>query len=345
MIINVKSFMAAVMAAIIVLAVVVPITSAMVGVAGQKVMSDNELTDDEYRMTRSAASAAPRITVTDTDDLTELLIGGESYPLHTRVKICADTFTMDFENTFKFLNGAQTEGDPVYTPQDGDYVVIESGVWTIYTTAEQQGNSKTDRDWSPRDFDDPDAKASLLQRVPAANKELFSAKELETLAKEGVDILRAATVHSTGTFTWIVYPDDAGSLYNAKARGVVPNYVDSGSTIYCSGSSAFANGPALIMGTLSSLEVVFSKYPIAQSDIECHYTPTAYSNEFTDIVYTDGNGDTYDDISIIAPLKYTSNVDAGLAGTLVSLVPVVLIVGLIIGLVSVWFLRRGGEEF
>lgn len=350
MIINVKSFMAAVMAVILILAVVVPITSAMVGVSGEKVQSDNELSSDEYLMTRSTAAAAPRISANDltygTDSM--LYVGEQEMDITNRTVIFGADFILEFytDNTGFFRFTSDDDGTKfIFTSHDEEYMTFDNGTWTIYNTVQGGGGAKTDgvKDYSARDFEDPDAKAALMERVPAANKELFTEAQLEQMVKEGVDILRALEVYKTGTYSWIVYPDDEGELYNASSTSSQV-YVDSGATIYCAGIHMSTEGVAVLQGTLAHMQVLYNYTEVDEATIQAHYTRTAYSNLLDDVTYSGGDSE-YDIHSFIVPLKYTSGVDSGLTGTLVSLVPVVLIVGLIIGLVTAWVLRRGGEEF
>ncbi len=341
MIINVKSFMAAVMAVVLILAVVVPITSAMVGVGGERVYSDNILTEDEYRMTRSTAAAAPRIAATDMTYGTNstLAVGDQEIEVSSKTLVIGDTFVLEFftSNTGYLRFSGTDAGDTfIFTSHDTEYVTLEDGTWTIYTV---DSNSKTagDYEYSLSDFADPESKAALLDRVPAANKELFTDAELEQMVKEGVDILRALQVYKTGSYSWLIYPDDTGTLYHAdSSAGQV--YVDSGSTIYCAEIHPGNGGIFSLQGTLSSMSVLYGYSDI--HDIEANVTETAYSNLLESITYINGSHE-YDIDYYIVPLKYTSGMDSGMTGALVSLIPVVLIVGLIISVVSYWFLRRG----
>lgn len=347
MIISVKSFMATVMAVILVLAVVVPITSAMVGVAGEKVYSDNQLSDDEYRATRSTAAAAPRISANDlqygTDSM--LYVGDNEIDVSSKTVLFGDTFVLEFftSNTgYLRFSGYDDSADGkfIFTSEDTEYITFVNGTWTIYQIDSNSKSTGDEYRYSLRDFSDPDLKAALLERVPAVNKELFSVDELEQMVKEGVDILRALAVYKTGPYSWIIYPDDSGDLYYASSASSQV-YVDSGSTIYCGEIHPDHGGIFSLMGTLDNMAVLYGYSNI--HDIQAEYTKTAYSNLLEDVAYSNGSYQ-YDIDFYIVPLKYTSGMDSGLTGTLVSLVPVVLIVGLIIGLVSVWFLRRQ-EDF
>lgn len=351
MIVNVKSLMAAVMATIIVLAVVIPIAGAMVDLSAQKVYEENSLAEGEYLMSEMQGTKNPRLAVIDHDDGVQLSIAGEREPVSTRSVIFSDTFVVEFySGYFKvYYNEGGTSG--YYTSSDGDYFAMDKGYWTVYKFEEDSASPTVVGDDTreaetkeAKEAIDVDSRASLLERVPAANKELFTESELLTMAKEGADILRAASSYKTGHYSWIVYPDsEAGDLYYAIGGNDV--YVDSGSTIYTAGASVGTDGRAVLKGTLDRMAVVHSYFEVDPENITCHYTASDYTNVLEDITFTDsGSADPYTVTHFVVPLKYTADKDVGMAGTLVSIVPVVLVVGVIIGVVSMMIIRRAGAD-
>lgn len=350
MIINIKSFMATVMAAILVLAVVIPIAGSMIDLSAEKVYSDNTLQEGEYLMTEMQGTRNPRLAVIDDADGVQLSISQHREPVTSRTVIFTDTIVVEFTaNQFKvYYNEAGTSG--YYSSQNGDYIAIQHGIWHLYKyTEDADPNAKTTDDMKQEDivraFQDAEQRASLLERIPAANLAQFSVKELEDMAKEGVDVLRAVSQYKAGHYGWIVYPDSQeGDLFYAIGnRGTA--YVDSDATIYTAGASVGTDGRAVLKGTLNDMDVVHSYFEIDPTNIQCNYEPSGFTNVLTSITYSDGTDhEPYTVNHFIIPLKYTSDKEVGMAGTLVGLVPVVLIVGLIVGIVSVHLIRRG-EDF
>lgn len=344
MIVNVKSLMAALMATIIVLAVVIPIAGAMVDLSAQKVYEENSLAEGEYLMSEMQGTKNPRLAVIDHDDGVQLSIAGEREPVTTRSVIFSDTFVTEFySGYFKvYYNEAGTSG--YYTSSNGDYFAMDKGYWTIYKFEDDSDPTPGGESSQTKELLDDESKATLLDRVPAINKQLFTESELLTMAREGADILRAASAYKTGHYSWIVYPDsEEGDLYYAIGGNDV--YVDSGSTIYTAGASTGTDGRAVLKGTLDHMAVVHSYFEVDPANITCHYTASGFTNVLDDITFTDaGSPDPYTVTHFVVPLKYTADKDVGMAGTLVSLVPVVLIVGVIIGVVSLMIVRRAGAD-
>lgn len=355
MIINIKSFMATVMAAILVLAVVIPIAGSMIDLSAEKVYGDNVLAEGEYLMSETGKKN-PRLAVLDTDDGVTLSVAGHHEDVSTRTVIFSDSMVVEFTPTYFKMYFIDSDGHTgYYTSDEGDYVAMQNGRWNLYKYTEPAPNpepgtggegSKSFEEKQAdlvRALEDPASRAALFERIPASNLAQFSESEIEDMVKEGVNVLRAVEQYKHGLYTWIVFPDSEGDLFNVKSeRGTA--YVDSDSNIYVAGATNDRDGRVVMKGTLSRMTVVHSFYDIDPSNIVCHYTPSGYSNILTDITYTDSTDTTREVTHFVIPVEYTVDKEIGLAGTLVGLVPVVLIVGLIVGLVSVHLIRRG-EDF
>lgn len=346
MIISVKSFMAAVMATILVLAVVLPIAGAMTDLSREKVYSNNVLEEGEYLMSELGNTKNPRLAVIDDANGVQLSVKGHHQDVTSRTVIFGDTFVVEFTaNQFKlYYNEDDTNG--WYSSSNGDYIAFQNGHWTLYKYTEDNPGGKSEamtKEQIIAALDDPDERQSLIDRIPASNREEFTLPELEEMARIGVDVTRSVTAYKTGHYHWIVYPDPEGDLFYAIGnRGTA--YVDSDSTIYTAGASIGTDGRAVLKGTLSHMEVVHSYYEIDPADIVCEYTPSGYSNVLTGITYQDETDAEYDVSHFIIPVKYTSDKVDTMAGALVGLVPVVLIVGLIVAMVSVHVMRKGSED-
>lgn len=348
MIINVKSMMAAVMATILVLAVVLPIASSMVGLSAEKVYGNNTLEEGEYLMSETGKNN-PRLAVLDTDSGVQLSVTGHRETVTDRTVIFSDTFVVDFTTGYFKIYYNENDTTGYYTSDEGDYVAMDRGVWKLYVYTDDPvgGGAKSDgmtKEQVLEAFSDPVLKESLMGRIPASNLQQFSEKELEDMAREGMDVLRSVTVSKQGHYNWIVFPDSEGDMFYAISGENRTVYVDSDSMIYSAGASIGTDGRAVLKGTLTNMQVVHAYYEIDPTNISCVYTADGYSNALTDITYSDSHGDSYDLPHFIVPVQYTIDKEVGLAGTLVGLVPVVLIVGLIVGLVSVHLIRRG-EDF
>lgn len=307
MIVNVKTMMAIVMATVLMLAVVIPITGAMVGLSAEKGYADNEITGSDYRMAKAGASAD--LMITNSNGSIKLYVGdAEGVTMEPYEDfILTDTFilkaaTVDNEPEFQVtVFGSQT---PVYGQTEGSYMTIHDGKWAIYGTG------------SPR-----------------STKEV---KEVKELKQSGGSTKADPQPDVQGYFRTVYYADDKGTWLYADA----PVNVDTGASFYF----IMPDTSVVLLGTLDSMAIV--NFPgSATPTITCNYTENGATNTLESITTTFG-GESYDETEgFLVPFKYTTDSQVGMTGTLVSLIPLVMIVAIILAAVSMLILHRQEDGF
>lgn len=302
MIVNVKSLMAVLMATILMLAVVIPITGAMASMSTEKGTKDNEVGDGSL-MARAGTSAD--LMITNSGGSVSLYVGnadavtltpGESFLLSDDFLLSVQI--VDSAPEFRLVTFDSSE--PTYGA-NGSYMTVKDGNWAFYSSG------------SPR-----------------SAKEV---KELKEPVKEAKEPVKAAVPDMQGTFKYVFYPDDAGKWLYTSA----PVNVDSGATFY---AINMMNGMVL-SGTLTNMALMVPIPGAPTTTIACEYTASGDTNSLTGISLTIGTDEPFEITDgLLVPLAYTDGEKMGMTGTLVSLIPVVLIVGVIIAAVSMMILRR-----
>ena len=297
MIVNVKSLMAVLMATILMLAVVIPITGAMASMSTEKGYADNEVKESDYRMAKAGASAD--LLVSNVGGVVTLYVGEADGVVLTPDKdiILSDTFLLEVATELgdpTFWVSVFGETEPVVGMAQGAYMTIADGNWAIYDSGAPRSVSET--------------------------KEIKEAKVSKEPAK-------AATPIATGHYASVYYKASDGNWIYGDA----PLNVDSDTRFYVVYDSLVASG------TLNSLLPVNNLNPVS---LQCQYTASGATNSLTGITLSETASDETITTGLLVPLQYTDGEKMGMTGTLVSLIPVVLIVGVIIAAVSMMILRR-----
>lgn len=308
MIVNVKTMMAIVMATVLMLAVVIPITGAMAELAAGKEYADNEVKASDYRMARGGSSAD--LTISNSGGSVKLYAnGGEGVTMAPNDDfIVADTFIL----TVKTVEGAVQfnvysfgDSDPYIGAVDGAYMTVHDGKWAIYNTG-----------------------------APRSMKEV---KEVKEPVKTSGGAKAVPTPDVQGVYRSVYYADDKGDWLFADA----PVKVDSGVSFYVLNLTA----PFVVFGTLDAMSMIYPPRDTSPA-IECSYTEDGATNTLASMTVTFPDTDPEEVTSgFLVPLKYTAEEQTSMTGTLVSLIPVVLIVAIIIAAVSMLILRRQEDGF
>lgn len=294
MIVNVKSLMAVLMATILMLAVVIPITGAMASMSTEKGTKDNEVGDGAL-MAKVGTSAD--LMITNTGDAVQLYIGdADAVTLSSGQIVFGESFRMTVSSGF--FNLTDFSSDSIAS-NNGSYMTIHNGQWAYYDSGS-----------------------------PKSAKEV---KELKDTVKEVKEPAKAAVPNMQGTYKSVFYPDDAGKWLYTSA----PVNVDSGVTFYTLGARM------VLSGTLSNMAVTRSPTGMPAASVTCEYTASGDTNSLTGVLVTVGTDEPFEITDgFLVPLAYSDGEKMGMTGTLVSLIPVVLIVGVIIAAVSMMILRR-----
>lgn len=304
MIVNVKSLMAVLMATILMLAVVIPITGAMASMSTEKGTADNEI-GSGYLMTKAGSSSdrstSSGLIITNSGGSVKLYVGdAEPVALGEGKAVFSDTFMVEGGASSFTLSSDQTID--LITGSDGAYMTISGGQWIYYASG------------SPRDVKE-------VKEV----KEQMEVKE----QKEG-DGAKPTPDHYNGVYKYVFYPDDKGKWLNASA----PVNVDTGSAVYVAYEGLLASG------TLASMTILLPEPDPTEDSATCQYATSGDTNSLTAVNITLMEREREITSGIVVPLQYTDGEKMGMTGTLVSLIPVVMIVGVIIAAVSMMILRR-----
>lgn len=145
----------------------------------------------------------------------------------------------------------------------------------------------------------------------------------------------------TNTFSWIFYPSEAGTYMKA----VAPVNVDDRSEIVTYGYST-AEGRAVLKGSIASgMSVVFSSYAVTNMAVNA--TESGYTNVLESVSFHTGNStDVTDTNNLIVPIKYTTDMTSdNVLSSIVSFIPVILVVALLIGIVGQVVFKRFGDDY
>lgn len=321
MIINVKAFSAAIIAAIMVVAVVVPIAGAMIDLSAEPVYADNEIKEGDYLMSYGTSSTRIDLAILDSADGVQLTVDGDSQTVTTATVIFTESFVIKFWPTYFKVMWYDGETTQAHMSNNGDYMTITNGTWAIYY-----------------ENADPDNNNKAQEITMADVLTIFDDKRSASLSEKA---LRDTSLHASGTYTWILYPDEGGDWLHASA----PVNVDSRSTIYTAGIVRSSDAAAIMKGSIAGgMKVIISLHEDTMTGITVDSTPSGYTNVLNAIDVTAG-GEPVEVTSFVVPLEYTSDKTVGMTGTLVSLIPVVLIVGLVISIVAWFFYRRAGGDY
>ena len=172
-----------------------------------------------------------------------------------------------------------------------------------------------------------------------ATSKIYNSTTAATLTfSESTWTLAESDTVATGTITWAYVPDSAGAYY----IGSTPRYIDSDAEITVVGAAS-AIGAGVVSGTIDDgLDVLYSAGSTTISSATVDYTATDYSNNVAKIVYTMSSSSTVDrNTFVISPVTYQTGPEPEtIVPALISLTPVLLLVGLIIGIVGTVIYRR-----
>ncbi|MBO4763797.1 MAG: hypothetical protein J5485_04185 [Candidatus Methanomethylophilaceae archaeon] len=312
MIVNVKSLMTVIVATVLMLAVVIPITGAMASMSMEKGMTDNDV-GDGFLMAKAGASAD--LTITNDDGTVKLYVtnGGTGRALTVDAETLAEGQVV-FSDTFLVEAGASAftltcdQTIDLITGASGAYMTIKDGHWAYYSTG------------APRTVNEI--------------KELKELKELKEQKEQKEEAKDAPVPDQEGTFSYVLYPQDSGKWLHCSA----PVNVDTGSNVY------LAYNGLLASGTLASMTILLPEPVPGEDSATCQYAASGDTNSLTAVNISYNGNEVEATDGIVVPLQYTDGEKMGMTGVLVSLIPVVLIVGVIIAAVSMLMLRRSGGD-
>lgn len=310
------TFVAAVMAVVMLMAVVVPITISMSDLGESPYYEENEIGDGDYRM--SYSKTAPTLVVrsvaggSDTQRITLKVGASPAQQIEGHKVIIGDTFVLDLHpSSAKILWTSKTPTD------DGDDDPLDPN-----SKGETKASTEHLHEWVVGDV--------LTIRGSAWNMSYTVSGESKL---------------TTNTYTWIAYPDTEGSYLHTNA----PAFVDTGSVIIAGGSTLGDEARAVLRGTLEDMKIIFSYYSHTEAPV-VNWSTGEYTNVLEGMTVdltTGGSTRTIEITDFIVPLEYKAGFEKGVASLLVALLPVLLAVAIILGVVAVYVLKtaRDGREW
>ena len=306
------TFVAAVMAVVMLMAVVVPITISMSDLGESPYYEDNEIGENDYKM--SYSKTAPTLVIRSVaasggGQKITLKVGAEpAQQIEGHKVIIGDTFVLDLNPTSaKIVWTSKTPSDEGDDPLDPNSKGDRSSTEHIHA-------------WVVGDV--------LTIRGSAWNMSYTSSGESKL---------------STNTYTWIAYPDATGSYLHTNA----PAFVDTNSVIIAGGATLGDEARAVLRGTLEDMKVIFSYYSHADTAV-VNWSTGEYTNVLEGMTVdltVGGDTRTIEITDFVVPLQYMAGYEKGVASMLVALLPVLLAVAIILGVVAVYVMRNSSREW
>lgn len=309
------TFVAAVMAVVMLMAVVVPITISMSDLGESPYYEENEIGSGDYRM--SYSKTAPTLVVrsvaggNDTQRITLKVGASPAQQIEGNKVIIGDTFVLTLSpSSAKILWTSKTPTDDGDDPLDPN------------SKGETKASTEHLHQWVVGDV--------LTIRGSAWNMSYTVSGESKL---------------TTNNYTWIAYPDAEGSYLHTNA----PAFVDTGSVIIAGGATLGDEARAVLRGTLEDMKVIFSYYSHADTAV-VNWSTGEYTNVLDGMTVdltVGGSTRTIEITDFIVPLEYKAGFEKGVASLLVALLPVLLAVAIILGVVAVYVLKtaRDGREW